>query len=85
MLRIERLMKRNLVSVRSDETALGVSLLMRVLNVGSVFVQEQGDIIGIVTETDIEDLLHIGDLIGGSDPRGASPSSARRQIHSPSL
>lgn len=53
MLRIETLMKRNLISVQSDETAFGVSLLMRVLNVGSVFVQEQGDIIGIVTETDI--------------------------------
>ncbi len=53
MLRIEKLMKQNLVSVRSDETAFGVSLLMRVLSVGSVFVQEQGDIIGIVTETDI--------------------------------
>ncbi len=53
MLRIERLMKRNLISVQSDETAFGVSLLMRVLNVGSVFVQEEDDIIGIVTETDI--------------------------------
>ena len=53
MLRIETLMKRNLISVQSDETAFGVSLLMRVLNVGSVFVQEEDDIIGIVTETDI--------------------------------
>ena len=53
MLRIEKLMKRNLVSVRSDETAFGACLLMRVLNVGSVFVTEQGTIIGIVTESDI--------------------------------
>ena len=53
MLRIETLMKRNLVSVRSDETVFGVSLLMRVQNVGSVFVKEQDTIIGIVTESDI--------------------------------
>ena len=53
MVRIEKLMKRNLVSVRSDETAFGACLLMRVLNVGSVFVKEQDDIIGIVTESDI--------------------------------
>lgn len=53
MLRIETLMKRNLISVQSNETTFGVSLLMRVLNIGSVFVQEQGDIIGIVTESDI--------------------------------
>ena len=53
MLRIEKLMKRNLVSVRSDETAFGASLLMRVLNVGSVFVKEQDTIVGIVTESDI--------------------------------
>lgn len=53
MLRIETLMKRNLISVQSDETTFGVCLLMRVLNVGSVFVQEQDTIIGIVTESDI--------------------------------
>ncbi len=53
MLRIEKLMKRDLISVRSDETAFGASLLMRVLNVGSVFVKEQDTIIGIVTESDI--------------------------------
>ena len=53
MLRIEKLMKRNLVSVRSDENAFGASLLMRVLNVGSVFVKEQDTIVGIVTESDI--------------------------------
>ena len=53
MLRIETLMKRDLISVRSDETAFGACLLMRVLNIGSVFVKEQGTIIGIVTESDI--------------------------------
>lgn len=53
MLRIATLMKRNLISVRSDETAFGASLLMRVLHVGSVFVKEQDTIIGIVTESDI--------------------------------
>lgn len=53
MVRIGKLMKRNLVSVRSDETAFGACLLMRVLNVGSVFVKEQDAIIGIVTESDI--------------------------------
>lgn len=53
MLCIEKLMKRNLISIQSDETAFGVSLLMRVLNVGSVFVKEQDTIIGIVTEADI--------------------------------
>ena len=53
MLRIENLMKRDLISVRSDETAFGVCLLMRVLNIGSVFVKEQGILIGIVTESDI--------------------------------
>ena len=31
----------------------GLALLMRVLNVGSVFVKEQDTIIGIVTESDI--------------------------------
>ena len=53
MLRIEKFMKRKLISVRSDETAFGACLLMRVLNVGSVFVKEQGAIVGIVTESDI--------------------------------
>ncbi len=53
MLRIEQLMKRNLVSVRNDETAFRASLLMRVLNVGSVFVKDQDTFIGIVTESDI--------------------------------
>ena len=53
MLRVEKLMKRNLISVRSDDTAFGACLLMRMLNVGSVFVKEEGAIIGIVTESDI--------------------------------
>lgn len=53
MLRIDKLMKRDLVSVQSDETAFGACLLMRVLNIGSVFVEEQDTIIGIVTESDI--------------------------------
>jgi len=53
MLRVQELMKRDLISVRSDETAFGVCWLMRILNIGSVFVKEQDAIIGIVTESDI--------------------------------
>ncbi len=53
MLRIQELMKRDLIAVQSDETAFGACLLMRILSIGSVFVKEQGTIIGIVTEADI--------------------------------
>ena len=47
MLRIEKWMKRKLISVRSDETAFGACVLMRVLNIGSMFVKERDTIIGI--------------------------------------
>ncbi|MDA0739913.1 MAG: CBS domain-containing protein [Nitrospirae bacterium] len=53
MVKVRELMKQNLTSVQSQETAYAAALMMRVLKIGSVFVKEHDHIIGIVTETDL--------------------------------
>ncbi len=53
MLKVRELMKQNLTSVQSQETAYAASMMMRVLKIGSVFVKEHDHIVGIVTETDL--------------------------------
>lgn len=53
MIRVKELMKRDLIAVESEDTAFEASVRMRTFKVGSVFVREQGTIVGIVTESDI--------------------------------
>ena len=53
MLTVKDLMKQDLTSVKSHETAYSAAMMMRVLKIGSVFVKEHDHIVGIVTETDL--------------------------------
>lgn len=53
MVRVENLMNRDVVMADRNASVYSVSLLMRVLNVGSVLVKDFTGIIGIVTEGDI--------------------------------
>lgn len=53
MVKVRELMKQDLTSVQSQETAYAAAMMMRVLKIGSVFVKEHDHIIGIVTETDL--------------------------------
>ncbi len=53
MLRVGELMKQDLTSVHSGESAYAAAMMMRVLRIGSVFVKEHDHIVGIVTETDL--------------------------------
>jgi len=53
MLKVKELMKQDLTSVQSHETAYAAAMLMRILKIGSVFVKEHDHIVGIVTETDL--------------------------------
>lgn len=53
MVTVEHLMTHALVTINVDATVAEVSRLMRDRKIGSVFVEEYGRIIGIVTEADI--------------------------------
>jgi len=53
MLRVGELMKQDLTSVHSGESAYAAAMMMRILRIGSVFVKEHDHIVGIVTETDL--------------------------------
>ena len=53
MLKVKELMKQDLTSVQSQESAYAAAMIMRVLKIGSVFVKEHDHIVGIVTETDL--------------------------------
>ncbi len=53
MVRIQDVMKRELVTVDDNKSVSVVANLMRIQEVGSVFVERFGEIIGIVTESDI--------------------------------
>lgn len=53
MVKAQQLMKRNLVKVPEVTTVLDAAKLMREHRVGSVFVEHNARIVGIVTETDI--------------------------------
>jgi CBS domain-containing protein len=53
MVRIENLMKQDLVSVELGDPVSTAATLMRIRQIGSVFVKNKGSIVGIVTEADI--------------------------------
>lgn len=53
MQKVRELMKQDITSVDSQDSAYAAAMMMRVLKIGSVFVKEQDHIIGIVTETDL--------------------------------
>ncbi len=53
MVRIQDVMKRELVTVDDNKSIAVVANLMRIQKVGSVFVEQYGEIVGIVTESDI--------------------------------
>ncbi len=53
MVRISALMKRDLASVESGQSVSIAANIMRKRKVGSVLVTNEGNIVGIVTESDI--------------------------------
>ncbi|HSA85266.1 MAG TPA: CBS domain-containing protein [Nitrospira sp.] len=53
MIRIEQLMRRDLVTVDAGASVVEAAKLMRSFNVGSVLVSMNGRIVGIVTESDV--------------------------------
>ncbi|MFM8552831.1 MAG: cyclic nucleotide-binding/CBS domain-containing protein [Nitrospiraceae bacterium] len=63
MLTALNLMKRNLATVPHSATALDAAKVMRDQKIGSVFIEQDRQIVGIVTETDI-----VRDVVGMSLP-----------------
>jgi len=53
MVRVEQLMTRDLARIESTQAVSVASNLMRVKKIGSLFVMQGSEIIGIVTESDI--------------------------------
>jgi CBS domain-containing protein len=53
MIRIEQLMRKDLVTVDAGASVVEAAKLMRFFNVGSVLVSMNGRIVGIVTESDV--------------------------------
>lgn len=53
MLTVGTLMKRELVTVDAGTSVVDAAKLMKTCNVGSVLVSEKGQIVGIVTESDV--------------------------------
>lgn len=53
MLTVGTLMKKELVTVDTGTSVVDAAKLMKTCNVGSVLVSEQGQIVGIVTESDV--------------------------------
>jgi len=53
MVRVEELMRRDLVIVDAGTSVVEAAKLMRSYNVGSVLVSMKGRIVGIVTESDV--------------------------------
>ena len=53
MVQIHDVMKRELVIVDDKKSVSVVANLMRIQKIGSVFVERDGEIVGIVTESDI--------------------------------
>ncbi len=53
MVHIQDVMKRELVTVDDRKSVSVVANLMRIQKIGSVFVERDGEIVGIVTEADI--------------------------------
>ena len=53
MIRVEQLMKKDLITVDAGASVVEAAKLMRSYNVGSVLVATKGRIVGIVTESDV--------------------------------
>jgi CBS domain-containing protein len=53
MLTVDQLMTKSLVNIEYGRSAIEAAKLMKTHKVGSVFVQKENRIIGIVTEPDI--------------------------------
>ena len=53
MVRVEQLMTRDLACIESTQAVSVASNLMRVKKIGSLFVMQGSEIIGIITESDI--------------------------------
>jgi signal-transduction protein with cAMP-binding, CBS, and nucleotidyltransferase domain len=53
MIRVEELMKQDLAVVECGDPVSLAATLMRIRKIGSVFVKQDGHIVGIVTEADI--------------------------------
>lgn len=53
MLTVGTLMKKELVTVDAGTSVVDAAKLMKTCNVGSVLVSEKGQIVGIVTESDV--------------------------------
>lgn len=53
MIKVEQLMKTDLARVQSGNTAAMAATVMQQRAIGSVFVERRGEIVGIVTESDI--------------------------------
>ena len=53
MVRIEQVMRKDLVTVDAGTSVVEAAKLMRAYNIGSVLVTAKGRIIGIITESDV--------------------------------
>lgn len=53
MLTVGNLMKKELVTVDAGTSVVEAAKLMKACNVGSVLVSQEGQIVGIVTESDV--------------------------------
>jgi CBS domain-containing protein len=61
MVTAKQLMKRNLAKVRDSASVFEAAKVMRERKIGSVFVEQNARIVGIVTETDI-----VREVVGAS-------------------
>ena len=52
MVKVEQLMKQNLVTVETGTLVVDAAKVMKFHNVGSVLVSQKGSIVGIVTESE---------------------------------
>lgn len=53
MVTVGTLMKKNLVTIDAGTSVVEAAKLMKTCNVGSVLVAQEGQIVGIVTESDV--------------------------------
>ena len=53
MLKVGQLIKKDLVSVQTGTTIAAAAIVMKQRTIGSVLVEQHGEFIGIVTESDI--------------------------------
>ncbi len=63
MIAIRQLMTPKLVTLEAGTSAIDAAKLMRAHQIGSVFIQRENRIVGIVTETDIVRKIVAGDRV----------------------